>query len=660
MKKYDYIIKAYTKKYKRQKIYTIVGLVLACILFTTISYVLSIEKEIRANEVYQNIGYYDIAVQNVNENTKYKLENNIYVEGTAEIKEKTGAEISNTNKNIDLYSVKNETIERIFKNQVKLIKGKLPLNNNEVILAKNALDNLNENIGGKITIDNKSYKIVGVYKERDGYSTHMTIGEGITDEGLETYNQTYMIIKFKSGIQSKEIMKIIKMDKLNLLRDNYDYNLKIEEIIGRTAIGVISILSTIILMYGSINVGMIKKEKYYSLLRCIGITKNKLIYLILKENLILGAVSIPLGVFLGYIFVSCNKVAIAKLLSYGIVNESIIEGIHLNEGVILQGIVIGVCMLLISSILPIIRLTKKTPIEGLKEIKIKKNRKNKILKKLSYNSYLAYRNVRRNKRRFRLSIIALSGIGIAFSLISGYYYFAKKYNNLEGKSLNGNIVGFVDNDSGGKVNELENYIVSIVKDKAKVMTTKKVGDERDYSDFIEINFDVNNLNEEELQNIKNKAENLNLSFINKKLENENENNYLNALIKSIYLVLGGILLTMIINMINSNYANMELRKKEFASIISMGAEKKRLKRILMLEGVITWGIAGIITSVISIIGIIGINIAFNMQGVRIEGYTPYLIMILGVCLMLPLNLIITLLPFRGLKIDNLAKLMKEE
>ena len=177
---------------KKRTIGTLIGIILSVALICAISSMMtSFQKTLIENAINET-GYYHIMLSNVNDNNIKELENNRDIK-TIDKVGKEGYAILNGSKNkykpyLKLYSMDNNTFNDL---KFKLIKGKFPINNKEIVISNSIINNakVNYKIGDNITID------VGERRTLDDYSLKPTNPYNSEDEKLiNTSNYTFKIV----------------------------------------------------------------------------------------------------------------------------------------------------------------------------------------------------------------------------------------------------------------------------------------------------------------------------------------------------------------------------------------------------------------------------------------------------------------------------------
>ncbi|MPQ43605.1 ABC transporter permease, partial [Clostridium tarantellae] len=457
MKNYSQFIYKHLRVNKKRSIYTIFGIMLGIVLFTTVGNLQIFINKVNIENSKIHNGNYEAYIYNMNKDKIKEIENNVKIKdyGFVALESTELININDIAKNILIYALDTNCIDNIFNKSMKLEEGRFPKNKGEVTLDIVTKIQLNKNIGDTIDVGDKKYKVVGFYSS---YEFNPYELKGITYfEKNKTYNNLISLINIKGEtnirkniLQIANDMKIETMDKDIVISFNsnesennkktlFELNrnliecYEIKDIFNLKNMNEIKLfflfvnlgilILTIILTLSSINVSMKERIKYFATLRCLGATPEKITYLLIKEILVLSSLSIVPGLILGYgltyftINIVLNK--LGKINFYGV--QFSIYWRVLISALILVGIVI-----LISSIIPVIKVAKISPIELGKTAmvipkKVKK-RNSKVIKKLfGYKGVLAYKNIRANNKSFMFITLMLSTLLVVLVVFTAFY-----------------------------------------------------------------------------------------------------------------------------------------------------------------------------------------------------------------------------------------------
>ena len=336
----------------------------------------------------------------------------------------------------------------------RLIDGRLPENENEIVLQKaSKTARYTFNIGTTITMNGKEYKIVGyVNNVFDSNDSEVNIGIvkiATEEEKKEAVSKIFGIYIKDKGKKVKdtaeEISKTLKEDYKNgsikmavnksLLRlqnaNLQGYESSTDNVIAtlemmRNVLIVIVAVSGIIIMYNSFNLSLVERRKQYGILKSLGIKNSSLYVMILFEALVLSVAGIVIGYICGmigdYLVVGyINDTLVNMIKSMGVENELQMSLVYTTNihAFYLVAISTGITVVL-AAMIPAIKSTRISPIENIRGkddyvVNTKKVKTSNISKKLFGIEFdLARKNMKRAKKRFRVATLSLA---IAFILI---------------------------------------------------------------------------------------------------------------------------------------------------------------------------------------------------------------------------------------------------
>lgn len=356
------------------------------------------------------------------------------------------------------------SVNKEYFNELKLVDGSFPKNENEVVISNHVITNggLNykvgdivtftygsRNIDGDITLANSelvdgefltnegtyTYKIVGIV-ERSNFESYSASGytaftvDVNSDKG--NVNLYVMFNKNKNIIkQSEELAK-----ELNYNGD-INYNSTLLALYGESTYGnvmttmvsmmmiMLALVSIgcIIVIYNSFAISVMERKKEFGLLSSIGATKKQLAHTVFFEAVVVGVIGIIFGILGAYIGIGCVVLVINNLISdmldyklYLVTNP-----LFIIIPVIFMIVVIGV-----SAFIPSRRASKVSPIEAIRQnddIKInkKKIKTSKFVNKLfGIEGEIALKNIKRNKKKYRVTIVSLFISIVLFISFSSY------------------------------------------------------------------------------------------------------------------------------------------------------------------------------------------------------------------------------------------------
>lgn len=230
---------------------------------------------------------------------------------------------------------------------------------------------------------------------------------------------------------------------------------------------VIIILSSVFVIRNSFSISVSEKTKQYGMLSSIGATKKQIKKSVLYEGFYIGIIGIPLGILCGMLAVVILLQVVNVLLG-GSLNEKCVFSIPILA--IIASIIISAITIYLSCILPARRASKISPIEAIRgnddiKIKAKKVKTSKITKKLfGIGGVIASKNLKRNKKKYRTTVISLVVSISIFISLSSFLDYGGKIVNVYYKDLGYDISvydGTVENyNEITKLDNVEEYSYS--------------------------------------------------------------------------------------------------------------------------------------------------------------------------------------------------------
>ena len=445
---------------KKRTIVTIIGIILSTALMVGIGLLFSSFQDLMIRDTIGYSGKYEAKYNDVdliklndikNKNFTYFYEKPI---GFSKI------ESSNEYKPY-MYIT---SVNKEYFNELKLVDGSFPKNENEVVISNHVITNggLNykvgdivtfkygkRNIEGNDTLANSelvdgefltnegtyTYKIVGIV-DRSNFESYSASGytaftvDVNSDKG--NVNLYVMFNKNKNIIkQSEELAK-----ELNYNGD-INYNSTLLALYGESTYGnvmssmggmmiiMLSLVSIgcIIVIYNSFAISVMERKKEFGLLSSIGATKRQLSHTVFFEAVVVGVIGIILGILGAYIGIGCVVLVINNLIS-----DMLEYKLHLvtNPLFIIIPVIFMIIVIGVSAFIPSRRASKVSPIEAIRQnddIKInkKKIRTSKLaLKLFGIEGEIALKNIKRNKKKYRVTIVSLFISIVLFISFSSY------------------------------------------------------------------------------------------------------------------------------------------------------------------------------------------------------------------------------------------------
>lgn len=526
MKSYKEITYRYLKGQKNRTLLTILGIILSVALVSAIGTIIVSARGALITDAIRENGSYHAKFTDMNKDEINKIINHVgvsevgisKVESVAAIKETTQEEQEDYGWNvpyryIEIEGYEKKTIEML---PFKLREGRFPENSNEIAIEYWMInyfdkevklgDKVRLTIGNRIigndektqdgkTIRNetfeevgeKEYIVVGFIKPQYTWKGNL-VTKGFTglDNKIEEgkYNAYIKIPNVKDAYE-----KVISIAKdMGKTEEGFEYNFRVLRLYAESmsqtldksmvvllifVVGLI-IVSTIAVIYNAFNISVLERISQFGLLRSVGATPSQIRGVVLKEALILSIIGIPIGLFSG-VFAMRVVLYIISLLKSDISLLKDME-IDISGIVFLISSVTGLITVFLSAIGPARRAGKVSALEAVrntgnfKKESLKKTKNFIFIRKiLGVEGEIAYKNLRRNRKRFIITVFSMVISISLFITFSSFSDFMFKMGVVE----NGDMGDFlIYGDMDGKEDEI--YIkLKNLKDIERVYKVKR-------------------------------------------------------------------------------------------------------------------------------------------------------------------------------------------
>lgn len=431
MNHYTSIIRKYVIKQWKRTLFTIIGIALSvCLMSFSVIFVQNLKETIFHSAKYST-GYYHMSVLQPNEEQEsvLRLYQKVNVAGKVKTKK---VDFPQTDFNIQLMS-SDEEARKIFQ-EIKLVEGKLPINELEIVLEEWIVEETGKKIGEEIKVGDTSLKLVGVCKNQFnsksnkssiGYLTanHPLFSEGSTMDMLYIqFHEQYVNNQADYELLEKELTTAAEVPEDNVQRNSIVYK-AIGDYSDRDyssiSIVIVNLLVMGLFIYNTFQISVMERIQHYGILRSLGATPRKIRYLVMHEATIFGIVAIPIGVGIGMV--------LQGLLKYLSFFENAPDlTMPIRDVLWLGGI--AFLTILFSVYRPAVAASKVSPIQAIKmtqqlpKLKVMKREQPLfLLKSFGVSAHMAWRNILRNRTRFIGATLSMSVAIILVILNYGFF-----------------------------------------------------------------------------------------------------------------------------------------------------------------------------------------------------------------------------------------------
>lgn len=481
MNLYTALTLRYLKENKKRTIVTIIGIILSTALICGIGNIYNSLMDYEIRQTIKSYGdfhatFYDVQKKDLSKVTKSS--------GISKYAYSENLDFGKYNDEKFLLDIKSYDKEAFDGYQISLKEGKLPTNNKEIVLSEDSLilrnkkigDTITLNVGKRVTSEGDSltgpgisddeklidthkeeYKIVGIIN-KPGFEYGKQVTTAITYLDINTMKDKESVNVSIKANKPKEIYDISAVIAKNLglkvegsgdegddyynnenkvYYENLQFNEHLLRLQSASAYDNINgsidkiiilvtslvIICTIATVYNAFCISISERKKQFGILNSIGATKAQTTKLVLMEAFIVSVIGIPMGLIAGTFAIDVVFKIIGSFYKSSIIGELGLRVVYSPTVIILSAIIV-IITILISAILPAIQATKISPLEAIKNssnLKIGKVKDSKIVRALfKAEGVLAYKNLRRNKKKFRITLFSLIISVVIFISFSGF------------------------------------------------------------------------------------------------------------------------------------------------------------------------------------------------------------------------------------------------
>lgn len=387
MKSYLSLIPISAKVHRRQNKMTLLCIILAVFLVSTIFSMADMElrsQKIRA--IYDN-GNWHIAIQNISQEDasliaqrpdvaasswyavmNYRLKENYALNGSK----------------VAICGVEDTLVNDIMNN---LGSGEFPYKKNQILLTENAKDILGVDIGDTVTLTIPSggtmnftisgFSINNVLTSKvDAIAvfmslhTYQNLFAAVNQKTMTDSDMTYYV-QFKENCNMRRSIQNIK-EEYQLNDDKVGENTALLGVLGfssdsyMTGLYVAAVVlflfvlaAGVLMIASSLNSSVSRRTEFFGMLRCLGAEPKQIMRFVRLEALNWCKAAIPAGVFLG-LLVTWILCAMLRYLSPGMFAELPVFGVSLSG--IIAGAVVGVLTVLLAAGSPAKKASRVSPL----------------------------------------------------------------------------------------------------------------------------------------------------------------------------------------------------------------------------------------------------------------------------------------------------------
>ncbi len=517
---------------RKRTIVTIIGIMLSTSLICGVMSLVSSFQQTLINEVKESVGTYHTRFFDVPSDELKYIEDNVKVESYFLTHRIGFAKLEGSKNKYKPYLCVDEYDENaLLNNAVILTEGRLPKNSSELVISEHIKDNarVRFNIGDKITL-NVGERVTGDgykasrtqnYNPEDPESIENAIQKTYTvvgimerpDYSIEGYSfPGYTVITYMDKVGDNADISVMYKNPREYKENNKALNLdgKYEQFVNaellrfqgvlsngamRTVVGIASIVmfiivvSSVFVIRNSFSISVAEKNRQYGMLSSIGATKKQIKRSVVFEGIVIGLIAVPLGII-------CGVVAIIILLQ--IVNYLLADNLgrfhfvyNLPVVPMLIAVAISFLTIYLSCLIPARRASKISPIEAIRgnnDVKIKAKKlkvPGYISKIFGIGGVIASKNLKRNKRKYRTTVVSIVISIVIFISLFSFIYYGDTISNVYYTEMKYNTAIFLNNVNYAQSNNSLDKVIKLANtdDMSYFYSDEAKMDQKYYSEY---------------------------------------------------------------------------------------------------------------------------------------------------------------------------------
>ena len=484
---------------KRRTLVTIIGIMLSCALMLGIGLLISSARESAIESVKKYSGDQHAYVLDLSTDEYSKLLKNDKID---KIEYSSYLGFSEHEYRDNDYTLAFVAADENYFEHLTLLDGRMPKNENEILIPKA----LNEkyDLGSTMNIELYYYyygdSYIPVYnismyndleKKVAGNKSFKVVG--VIEDDIYSYYDMFNIITLNKNNYKDHMNCFLYMKKM---KDTYDVvenitkqfnlstnasstNVALLELYGASKFSnltstmvtllvfVLTILSIgcAIVIYNSFAISVMERKRQFGLLSSVGATKKQIRKTVFFEALVVGIIGMLLGIVAAFLGIGLVILIINNLI-YDMLGTTLKLAAY--PLFVIIPLIFMVITIFISVFIPAHRASKFSPVELLRQsddikIKAKKLKTPKFIRKIfGIEGEIALKNIKRNKKKYRITVLSLFVSIVLFITFSSYMTYMTKSADTYMDDLDSNAIINLDRYSGDKV---QKFMEDIVKDK---------------------------------------------------------------------------------------------------------------------------------------------------------------------------------------------------
>ena len=474
----------YMKKNKRRTIVTMIGIIISVAMMTAVTTACASFTDLYERKTIASDGRWHVIYKNVSLDGVDVIKNDANSESVTVSADMGYDAVDSKNAYKPYVFLKAYNTESFEGLPIKLISGRMPQNSSEILIPDHLRNNggIEWKVGDTVDLtlsdrsvkgeDGQSYTLTqdNGYVGEDSGSAEMLVAKAekksytivglIERPDFEPYwAPGYMILtgldenspkteKVNVSVWQKHVDKNIYDDSKELAKkagadsENISYNTILLGLSGvNRANGfitmmymlvilllIIIVISSVSLIYNAFAISLTERSRQLGMLAGVGATKRQKRASVYYEGFLVGIISIPLGIASGIGGLAIAFKCISPLFEFAFSEWNQPLYVVVSWPSVIAAAAVAVITIFISTYIPARRASVISPIDGIRQnhdIKLtkKKVKTSRLTRKLfGFEGELALKNLKRNKKRYRATVVSMAVSGALFLGVSGFVH----------------------------------------------------------------------------------------------------------------------------------------------------------------------------------------------------------------------------------------------
>jgi putative ABC transport system permease protein len=474
------------KENKRRTLVTIIGVIISVAMVTAVttlgvSFLDLMKRQTIADAGEWHVQYVDVNKEQIEAIEKDNATKELIIASNRGYAKLEGSQ----NKNKPYLFIKEFNKNGLENFPIKVANGRMPNANNEIAISEEISANakVNFQIGDQITLDigerylsiendplgqndslqqnqgglhetlklekSETFTVVGMIERPSwepswspGYTVISYVDQSSLENG-ERVDASVILKKVNSSLyqHAEKIAKQNQIEKVNYHDELLRYygvtdndNLRTTLYSLAAIIMSVIIIGSVALIYNAFAISVSERTRHLGMLASVGATKKQKRNSVFFEGMIIGAISIPIGIIAGMVGISATFWFINTYLE-GVLGSSEQLMVVVTPLSILVSCLISIVTIFISTYLPARRASKVSAIDAIRQtqdVKLsgKAVKTSKLVRKIfGIEAEIGLKNMKRNKKRYRATVFSLVISIVLFLSVS--YFTANLEKSLE-------------------------------------------------------------------------------------------------------------------------------------------------------------------------------------------------------------------------------------